>query len=330
MEYNASVQLLAKALADKEFFRAKDEDLGQVIISYDPESPTVRLRLVKFRQDLRHTLLATMYSAERALQFWGLVKRFARIPVADDFSDIDLLKTRLLHFDSVFENTLTNMAGNAGTIWPGLSPGVSMGKGKFFHLPADVVARFRDEPTERMVVGADPPRTSRLYETYFSIPAVRENDGKRLADLAGHADVRIDSVRPWLYGARVGRRNGKFELTVRLVHLGHDTIVAPDNEVFEFKHDSVMTGSTYDPTTATKVEDLARAVVQDTTRWPSFRDLALQARTETSGQVVASIGPFATWRLSVFEEENLDLDVKGVTDIAIEVTGASRGFGTTR
>lgn len=210
MEYNASVQLLAKALADKEFYRAKDEDLGRVIISYDPESPTVRLRLVKFRQDLRHTLLATMYSAERALQFWGLVKRFARIPVADDFSNIDLLKTRLLHFDSVFENTLTNMAGNAGTIWPGLSPGVSMGKGKFFHLPADVVARFRDEPTERMVIGADPPRTSRLYETYFSIPAVRENDGKRLADLAGHADVRIDSVRPWLYGARVGRRNGKF------------------------------------------------------------------------------------------------------------------------
>lgn len=91
-----------------------------------------------------------------------------------------------------------------------------------------------------------------------------------------------------------------------------------------------MTGSTYDPTTATMVEDLARAVVHDTTRWPSFRDIALQARTETSDQVVASIGPFATWRLSAFEDENLDLDVKDVNDIAIKFTGGNRGFEMAR
>jgi hypothetical protein len=330
MEYNASVQLLAKALADKEFYEQKGDDFGQAILSYDPTSPSIRLWLVKFRQDLRQTLLATMYSAERALQFWGLVKRFAPMPAAEDFSDIDLLKMRLAHFDSVFADTLTNWAGNGGTIWPELSSGpLSKGKGKFFHLSPEEVKRFRETPNRETVIGADPPRTNVVYEAYFTIKAVRMRESKVFADLADHADVRIDSVRAWLYGATVGRRDNKAELAVNLVHLGNDTIVAPNNDLFEFNHDAVMLRYTYDPTHVKKAEDIPLSVGFDTVRWPSFRELALLAREETNGNVVASIGPFATWRLSVSSEGNLDLDMSGLTDIAIEFTGVSRGFLTT-
>lgn len=174
------------------------------------------------------------------------------------------------------------------------------------------------------------PKTRLFYETLFAIPAARRDSDKPSTDFSSDADVRIDSVRAWLHGAMVGEQNGKNELIVTLVHLGDDTIVSSDNEVFEFQHDSVTTRCWYDPTNVKTAKDIPKAEVFGSQRWPSFRDLVLQARTETSDQVVASIGPFATWRLSVFEEENLDLDALGVKDIAIEFTGASRGFGTTR
>ncbi|KAL2673793.1 hypothetical protein Neosp_012237 [[Neocosmospora] mangrovei] len=326
MGYNASLQLLAKAYADREFYEQRNEELGQLQLStYDPESPSVRLWLLKYRQDLRYNILSTLYRGERALQFWGLVDSLAPIPAAEDFSDLDLLRTRADVLKQRFKDALTTRANNPGTVWPevGRSTG-SKGKGKFFHLHPDDVAHFRDHPTELHVKGADPPRSDLLYEAYFTIPPARKGDTKLSTDFAGHADVRIDSVRAWLYGASVAKRDNKAELAITLVHLGNDSIVREDNKLFEFNHDAVTLGCTYDPTTVQDAADIPTSTWYDTQNLNSFRSVVVQARAETGGQLTASFGPFARWRLSVSSQDNLGLDMSGLRDIAIEFTGESR------
>ncbi|RMJ15836.1 hypothetical protein BHE90_000072 [Fusarium euwallaceae] len=261
MDYNASLQLLTKAYADREFYEQRDEELGQLQLStYNPESPSMRLWLLKYRQDLRYNILSTLYRGERALQFWGLVDSLAPIPAAEDFSDLDLLKVRADVLRQRFKDALTTRANNPGTVWPEVGHCTnSKGKGKFFHLHPDDVAHFRDHPTELHIKDADPPRTDLLYEAYFTIPPARKGDSKTSTDFAGHADVRIDSVRAWLYGASVAKRDNKAELAITLVHLGNDSIVREDNVLFEFNHDAVTLGCTYDPTNVQDAADIPRS-----------------------------------------------------------------------
>lgn len=325
IEYNAAVQLLAKALADQEFYQHRSEELGQLQLS--ATAPSIRLWLLKYRQDLRYNILSTLYRGERALQFWGLNNNLAAIPAAQDFSDIDLLRMRTDALKEVFKESLTNRSDNPGTVWPAVDQVVStQGRGKFFHLPSDLVKTFRDRPTEMRVIGSKPPSTYLLYQAYFAIPPVLKTSKKSFADLAGHADVRIDSARAWLYGAAVGKRDNKAELRLSLIHLGTESIVREDNEVFEFDHDAVRLDCTYDPTGIKEAADIPKSIGYDTQKLNSFRSLVMQARDETNSRVSASFGPFAHWCLSVSSEDNLDLDMSGLTDIAIEFSGESRGF----
>ncbi|UPK92089.1 hypothetical protein LCI18_003024 [Fusarium solani-melongenae] len=325
MDYNASLQLLAKAYADRDFYESRDKELGQVELStYDPMAPSIRLWLTKYRQDLRYNILSTLYRGERALQFWGLADDLPDIPAAEDLSDLDLLRRRTEILKQRFQDALTARANNPGTVWPAVDGGFNnRGRGKFFQLSPDDVAAFK-KATSISVNGADPLVSYNVHEAYFTIPPARAGDSKAQSDFAGHADVRIDSVKAWLYGAKVSRRNNKAELAVTLVHLGEESIVREDNKVFEFKHDAVTLTCTYDPTEVQSAEDIPKSIAYDNQNLNSFHSAVLQARAETGGQLAASFGPFAQWRLSVSSQHNLGLDMTGLTDIAIEFTGESR------
>lgn len=322
MDYNASLQLLAKAYADRDFYESRDKELGQVELStYDPMAPSIRLWLTKYRQDLRYNILSTLYRGERALQFWGLADDLPAIPAAEDLSDLDLLRRRTEIVKQRFQDALTARANNPGTVWPAVDGGFSnRGRGKFFQLNSDDVAAFK-KATSISVNGS---ASYDVHEAYFTIPPARAGDSKAQSDFAGHADVRIDSVKAWLYGAKVSKRNNKAELAVTLVHLGEESIVREDNKVFEFKHDAVTLTCTYDPTDVQSAEDIPKSIAYDNQNLNSFHSAVLQARAETGGQLTASFGPFAQWRLSVSSQHNLGLDMTGLTDIAIEFTGESR------
>lgn len=327
LEYNSCLQLLVKAKADRDFYSKRNEELGQLVLStYDPEAPSLRLWLLKNRQDLRYTILTTLYRAERALQFWGLNDTLPPIPSAQDFSDIALLKSRMTTFHERFIDNLVTRSNNPGTVWPEIESGKSTRvRGKFFHLPAADVERFWKYPSKQRTVD-EHSEEYLLYEAYFTISPVRKAASKAFEDLSGHSDVRIDSVRAWLYGAAVGRRDNKAELKVNLVHLGSEGIVSESNVLYDFNHDAIRLQCTYDPTNLKTAQDIPNATVYDTQKLNSFRSLVLAAKAETNELVTASFGPFAQWRLSVSSRENLDLNLTGVTDIAIEFTGESRGF----
>ncbi|KAJ4246307.1 hypothetical protein NW762_013658 [Fusarium torreyae] len=329
MSYNNSVQLLAKAYADQQYYAKRAEKTGQAILSMDPRAPYIRLWLTKCRQDLRTNILMALYRGERALQFWGLGDDLAPIPAAEDFSDIQLLQQRDRDFAKMFEDVLQEQAKNPGSIFP--NPDHPEVGGRCFYLSKDLCKHFVENPTmerqEPMNEG-DTPVAYKKHQIFFSIPAARRNTSKTESDFSNRGDVRVDSVRIWLFGATVepDEHSGKRELTVLLEHCGNDSIVRPrDDKVFEFVHDAVLLTFNYDPSEVTSFAHTAQAKSADAQRLPSFRSIR-QIQGKEVETAAAPFGPFADWRLTVSEQNNLGLKFSPDLSICVEFWGESRPF----
>ncbi|KAL7788405.1 hypothetical protein V8C37DRAFT_388463 [Trichoderma ceciliae] len=330
MLYNSSVSLLVKAIADREYYEHKLEMGGQALLSIDPRAPAVRLWLTKCRQDLRVNILTALYRGEKALQFWGLCNDFDPIAVADDFSDLDLLQRRNQEFQKVFDNVLHEQAKNPGSIFParqipGKKPDLS--GGKCFYLPLEVCKYFANNPTIESFPAEDPaqpPIQYKKYQVMFKVPTVRKSTPKTASDLSNRADIRLDEVRIWIFGASVEPgANGTRQLTLSLQHCGNDSIVRPqDDRVFEFNHDSVLLSFSYDPQGVNTFQDTLQAQIWESINLPSFRGLVASHGVHST----APFGPFADWRLSISEQHNIGLKLSPEASICIEFWGESRAF----
>ncbi|KAM0260146.1 hypothetical protein ACHAQJ_002911 [Trichoderma viride] len=330
MLYNSSVALLVKAVADREYYKHKLETGGQALLSIDPRAPAVRLWLTKCRQDLRANILTVLYRGERALQFWGLSNDFKPIAAADDFSDLDLLQRRNQEFQKAFDDILHEQAKNPGSVFParqvpGKKPDLS--GGKCFFLPPEVCKYFVSNPTIESYPAEDPTKPPEQYQKYqimFNVPIVRRSTSKAASDLSNRADIRLDGVRAWIFGASVKPgANGTRQLSVLLEHCGNDKIVRPkDDRVFEFNHDSVLLPFSYDPQGVNTFQETLQAQIWESTNLPSFRDL-VHSHGDNS---TAPFGPFADWRLSLSEQHNIGLELDPDASICIEFWGESRAF----
>ncbi|RMJ15844.1 hypothetical protein CDV36_004487 [Fusarium kuroshium] len=330
MSYNAVVQLLVKAYADRTYHEQKAQKLGQVLLSINPRATSVRHYFTKCLYDLRSDILTAMHQGKRALEFWGLYEDTKPMPCCDDFSEIALLSTYNKQFKKAFDEVMHRYrATNPGYIFP---PPENLGAGgKCFYLSKKdcgyVIAHPREVTLEPSSLGK-PPVMGKVYQFPFKIPPVRswtrKTADKPETEMSGSADIRLDNVRVWIFGAHVDpSQNGTRELSMTLRHLGNDSIVPPsDKQVYEFTHDSIDLSFGYDPETVKSYQDTATARITRSAALPSYR------REVNSKEVdwLAPFGPFADWVLYISDWENIGLRFDPDTTVCVEFWGQGRPF----
>ncbi|WP_437313021.1 hypothetical protein [Sorangium sp. So ce385] len=283
LDYNAIVLLLARKQQVVEELEGRIDTIGQQLLQgYQPNLPLMTSFMSRLYQQSREQILETLYLTTRAFQFWA---------VTDD-------------------NLLTEaLDGNAV---PAIDAGV---------LQAARIAILRRYQTavESFGHGAQPypdPRQPsqpgvqvqltglqldqlrRSGRLLLSIPAAYKNSLKQDNPFADFANVRVTKVRLWADG--VTTSDG--QLHIRITHTGNETVVSQHNQGYRFSHDPVTLLFIYGLADKTPIED---------------GDFNYQpAGTQQS---YALLGPFTWWQIEIPEENNVGLDLSGLTSATLEL-----------
>jgi hypothetical protein len=338
MEYNANVQVLLKVIEDQKYYQKRLATIGQVKTITDTRVYTLKLFLAKSRYDIRKTIHEVLYNAERALQFWSLCDDLPAILPSANFSDISLLEARCEEFEAEFKKAKTRMAGNPGSIFP--HPEHPHLGGIRWEMPTIKVADLRNKTVDA--------NKNTVHEVMFSVLPAREKTkklpkrepnspvpipsdleheglyGAAESNFHGMADVRIDQVKAWLFGAKVDQPDGgPPSIQCTLEHLGDDYIVRGEGDkIFEFNHGITKLKWKYNPIGVEKWEDTSKAAIFEEQLIPSFHGPKQSLETNS----VAPIGPFATWRLRITDQHNLGLNLENLKAVTLEFCGSAASF----
>lgn len=322
IRYNLLVQKLFQAYKDKDFYEAQRNEYSRKLAdsSVDPKLPSTTLWLRKSRDDMRQRVLQVLYEGSRALTFWGLIKK----DPMSFFSDIrDELPTsaKLLEAQETLANTfdevLKDFAGTIRTSWPSDKRNPkSKQMGVVVRLSESQLAHFLRHPR----VG---DAGKKIHEVVLNIaPALNSEDSEN--PFNGRANVRIDQVRVWLPGAKVGKDSGgRNTLTISLTQYGNETIISTGGTPFTFTHDRIKLDFSYFADKVTSIEDIGNDKVFG-------RQDILENMYHGVGKVTADtyapVGSFATWLVEVSEARNAGLDLDAVKEVLVEFWGSSMPF----
>jgi hypothetical protein len=115
-------------------------------------------------------------------------------------------------------------------------------------------------------------------------------------------------VRVWIDGAKTS--NGT--LQVHITHTGRETLCDTSGNTYRFTHEPITKLFRYALATKTITEEANFGCAQTTS-------------TGTT-EIYAAIGPFTTWQIQVKAEENVGLDLSGVTGVQLEFHGTNLAF----
>jgi hypothetical protein len=137
---------------------------------------------------------------------------------------------------------------------------------------------------------------------------------------AGRSNIRLSSVHCWIPGLGVigrGATTGQGRLQVELIHMGPESIVDPENNVWMFKHQPLHMSTEYNWRLVMTAD---HAGLKNTS--VSSQSMALDGKYLTVNGLQNPIRPFAKWRVTVRESSNRQLDFSRIQDAYLEFTGS--------
>ncbi|GAD91547.1 predicted protein [Paecilomyces variotii No. 5] len=313
MTYNACIHLLYQAEKDNDYYTAQGKDLKSKKETIDPTLPAITFWLKKSLNDLRLGCLRVLNYGGHALRFWGLVD----IPLG-------------FQGDGTFPDSIQinrykdQLADNKETGLNELSDPTMMIPGDDSNPKRGVFYKLTGGERNVLLEGIKDPDAPghQIYQVVLQniVPAYRTS-AVDTNPFANCANVRIHQVRVWLPKARVTQPDGIPKLRVDFVQYGDETIVptqwAPKDRPLSIacRHASVGGWSTYNTTGIDSLDDITKATDMD------VQDLAqgcFTNKSKMSAELMAPIGPFATWEITIYGRNHQSVNFDHVDDVWVE------------
>ncbi|KAF7184075.1 hypothetical protein CNMCM7691_004634 [Aspergillus felis] len=313
MTYNACIHLLYQAEKDKSYYTAQGQDLKSKKKEIDPTLPAVTFWLKKSLNDLRLGCLRVLNYGGHALRFWGLVD----IPLGFQGDGTFPDSVQINRYKDQLDN-------NKETGLNELSDPTMMIPGDHSNPKRGVFYKLTDGERNVLLDGLKDPDAPgyNIYQVVLQniVPAYRTSvvDTNPFANCA---NVRIHQVRVWLPKARVTQPDGIPKLRVDFVQYGDETVVptqwAPKDRPVSItcRHASVGGWSTYNTTGIDSLDDITKATDMD------VQDLAqgcFTNKSKMSAELLAPIGPFATWEITIYGRNHESVNFDQVDDVWVE------------
>jgi hypothetical protein len=315
--YNAVVETLLQARADKELYSKQQEQYGEAFLQISPTIPAGRYWIRKFINEARFEAIEALTAGARSLRFWALTPLYHFDKLFDGLPTRTMLDKYNAGLVSDFKACISRFSSKIYNQFPSAVDREHGGQGLCHYLSDDEVTAFKNSASST---------PGGLHQVLFTIPVVKSTTSSSDSLFSGYWDVRIDQARVWLFGASVQRgKDGIRRLKVGLTHLGAETIVKYDVEdrSFDFQHDTIPLEFSYDPLNIVNFESAAHAKIHTQQRFPGvFRGEKVDIKNDS----VAPVGPFGDWRLVANPTYNAGLDLSGVTGISIEFWGSAANF----
>ncbi|KAF3935183.1 hypothetical protein ABW20_dc0109483 [Dactylellina cionopaga] len=310
LTYNACLHLWVQAQADLEYYTKQHQNIATKFAQSDPSMPTIVFYMKKAVNDLKLHCLRLLNYGAHALRFWGTVDTPITFELNNALPDSAALASVNSQLNSRFEACLDELASGISQEFPGPQNAVKLGK--FYHLTDGELTSLKHGVQ-------DPDRKGKLMYTAVlrNIRAAIRGDESTFADCA---NVRATQVRVWLPGAKVNPALVGLPpiLTIDMIQYGNETVVpsgwsAVPVEVL-CNHSGVSFPFVYSIEGVNSIADVATATNTNS------QDLTAGAYTGgmATTSVLAPIGPFADWRITVRETANPGLDLSGVQNAYVE------------
>ncbi|KAF5618346.1 serine kinase [Fusarium sp. NRRL 52700] len=334
LQYNAAVVMLFKSEKELKYFNDKKSNLSAQELMSGPLQGSLMLFEFKTFNSMCSTVYELRYDAARSMQFWTLYSDAQVDPPLptsgfNDVKTVQAIQSYVELLEANFTSWLASYSINPGFVFPNPStPSAETSGGITWFLTAEQVTALQSNTV------ADPTSSTGEMEHQINItlPAPTSKSTVTTGDpnynpFAGYANVRLDQVLVWLFGATVKPDPNTQQscLTIEMSQMGNDAIAPDDGTTpLKFEHSTTQLKFAYDPTGVASWPQALKTnpiIVQnlDSGGVGVGRD---SAKTERNLSV-APIGPFATWLLTVRERENNGLDLSKLTGVCLEFWGSA-------
>ncbi|KAL7937413.1 hypothetical protein V8C35DRAFT_292443 [Trichoderma chlorosporum] len=317
MRYNAGVQLLMEARAERAQYEQLQANAGEALLSLDPTIPASRFWMRKSINDARYAAIEALLMGERSLRFWALIPPFDMSSMYQGLPTSTLLAGYNKKLEDMFNNCVEEYGKTIYSQFPSAMDREHDGQGFCFNLPDDEFEAFKESAKTN---------SDGNYQIYFNIPVVEKSTTANESSFAGYWDVRLDQAHIWLFGAQVQPGLDKVRrLKASLVHLGSETIVKYDkgDKQLDFVHDTVALDFSYDPLNVVDFPSSSKAKKHSNQQFPGvFRGQPVTLNSNS----LAPIGPFGEWRLTVSPKYNVGLDFTNLSGVGIEFWATAASY----
>ncbi|KAH8700023.1 hypothetical protein GQ44DRAFT_67341 [Phaeosphaeriaceae sp. PMI808] len=311
LEYNAGLQLLEEAKANKAYHQTQIDEEGKRIINSELSQrlPLIYSWLKKIVDDNWFTAVQCLDNAARATRFWGLVDVDCYKLLDNRYeSRSEALKSV---FNAIWDACRSRMT-SFGNVLPANWPSAGKGQGKFLAL------------TDMELQSLKTPRNIGGKTRYSVSVNFQPRDF-----LTGQSCVRLYLVRFWIIGATVKpdipNRN---LLSVNIKHMGAESFWNEWGRRFDFVHDCVDMSFKYNARMVQILDDCKYSddvVLMQTELTKEYAgdklDLTKEGWKSTDATTHALIGPFSTWYIELLCENdcNPGLDLSKVSEAYLEI-----------
>lgn len=324
MLWNATINQLAKAREDQAYYENIAKIKAADLLQADADIPALIFWTRKAIDDLHYLAMQYLDFGRRSLNYWAIPEKKATsassLTIQELFpqwQQIDGLADKLAER---FTAGLNSYASNIGFTFPSIADRTQRPRpiGRQYNLSSEDIEKLkiRQGPPE----SEDKPETKHkgYYQVQVAISPPDATTGVDQSEFAKHCNVRLDQVHIWLFGAAVTKST---PLSISLRQLGTETITGQDYTPYEFMHDPIPLSFRYNSDGVTDISASTTTIVRDSQNFPNVF-LGQGAKVETNS--IANIGPFATWTITVSEQFNTGLDMKGLTGATLEFWGCAQ------
>ena len=276
IKYNALLDVLVKNLSEIKTAEQAINTANKISNNIlNPGLPEVVHAVGSIFHQTRDQILYKAYEASRALQFWSLSNtNFFAETMGFNAGGLTPSDLTFKYIKSSLTNQWLNALSNFSTNpTPFPNPGDEQGAIINFNDPA-ILETLRKENAVMVRI----PAISKGME----LSPDWENNM-----LHDAANIRLTDVHVWLDGAKVIKNGTSVNdmIQVIIVHQGHETLVSPENNSYQFSHESI-----------TKIFEY-RSISKKVTIQANFGDLDINHPNQ--GNNFALIGPFTSWLIQV-------------------------------
>ncbi|KAG9571059.1 hypothetical protein KCU71_g713, partial [Aureobasidium melanogenum] len=311
LTYNNAVISLYQQLKNKALVQNQTERLGSELLKQNQGLPSIVGYYQRLRNDARISILRAIKQSALALRFWSL-RAITRFGSPSLLSNTDELEAHLSVLTQEYELSISRFGSFSQCTWPR----VVSESGIFYRLSQDELDGLKLGIPD---MDADGQMVYSVQVVGLSAAVTRATTSEQ-SPFAGRSNVRISQVRAWLPG--ITSKSGRRQLTVELVHEGNEAITDPDDVVFSFNHAPIHLAFEYDWRRVRSFAEMRQEAATARQVLPSD-----SSSGNANVRVQAAFGPFSTWRITLRESINGELELgDNVEEAYLEFCGSSFPF----